>query len=89
MNFKESGDWEEAEDDAFPAVLAICNDPNAQKKLNRQMKHILYNDWDGGLIFATITMQQLETAAKPTDKIWLKIDADDEAEAMSLRELYS
>ena len=84
VNFKESGEWEEAEDDAFPAVLAICSDSNTQKKLSRQMKHILYNDWDGGLIFATITMQQLETATKPTDKLWLRIDADDEAEPSSL-----
>lgn len=83
VNFKESGDWEVEEDDAFPAMLAICSDPNTQKKLNRQMKHILYNDWDGGLIFATTTMQQLETATKPTDKLWLRIDADDEAEAVS------
>ena len=89
VNFKESGDWEEAEDDAFPTVLAICNDSNTQKKLNRQMKHILYNDWDGGLIFATTTIQQLEAATKPTDKIWLKIDADDEMEFMSLLGLYS
>ena len=65
VNFKESGDWEEEEDEAFPVVLAICNDPNAQKKLNRQMKHILYNDWDGGLIFATTTIQQLEAATQP------------------------
>jgi hypothetical protein len=33
-------------------------------------------------------MQQLETATKPTDKLWLKIDADDEAEAVSLLGLY-
>jgi hypothetical protein len=44
VNFKESGEWEEAEDDAFPAVLAICSDSNTQKKLNRQMRHILSND---------------------------------------------
>ena len=88
VNFKESGEWEEAEDDAFPAVLAICSDSNTQKKLNRQMRHILSNDWDSGLIFATTTMQQLETATKPTDKLWLKIDADDEAEAVSLLGLY-
>ena len=62
VNFKESGEWEEAEDDAFPAVLAICSDQNTQKKLNRQMRHILYNDWDGGLIFATTTKQQLYKA---------------------------
>ena len=87
VNFKESGDWEEEEDEAFPVVLAICNDPNAQKKLNRQMKHILYNDWDGGLIFATTTIQQLEAATQPAEKIWLKIDADYEAELVSFKQL--
>ncbi len=87
VNFKESGDWEEAEDDAFPAVLAICSDPNTQKKLSQQMKHILYNDWDGGLIFATTTKQQLYEATKPTGKLWLRIDAEDEAELVSLARL--
>ena len=82
VNFKESSDRQN--DEPYPAILAICEDTYTQKKLNRQMRHILYNDWDGGLIFATITMQQLETATKPTDKLWLRIDADDEAEPSSL-----
>ena len=85
VNFKESGDW--IEDAQFPAILAICEDTYAQKKLNRQMKRILYNAWDNDLVFATTTQKQLEIATKPTDKIWLRVDADDEAELMSLARL--
>lgn len=89
VNFKESGDWEEDEDDAFPAILAICSDPNTQKKLNRQMKHILNDAWDNDLVFATTTRKQLAEATKPTDKIWLRVDADYETELVSLRGLVS
>ena len=85
INFKESGDWQE--DEPYPAILAICGDAHAQKKLNRQMKHILYNAWDSDLIFATTTRKQLEEATKPTEKIWSKIDADYEEELTSLKRL--
>lgn len=85
VNFKESGDWEE--DEQFPAVLAICETVQLQKKLNRQMKRVLSDAWDDELIFATATNQQLNEATKPTDKVWSKIDADGEAELTSLRGL--
>jgi DNA-binding PadR family transcriptional regulator len=85
VNFKESGDWEE--DEQFPAVLAICKTLQLQKKLNRQMKRVLSDAWDDELVFATTTKQLLETATKPTDKVWSKIDADGEAELTSLRGL--
>lgn len=85
VNFKESGDWQE--DEPYPAILAICEDTYTQKKLNRQMKHILYNAWDDDLIFATATRKQLEESTNPTEKIWSKIDADYEAEAVSLAKL--
>lgn len=41
VNFKESEEWQE--DELFPAILAICEDKRTQKKLNRQMRHILDN----------------------------------------------
>ncbi|MGB4967358.1 MAG: replication-relaxation family protein [Candidatus Saccharimonadales bacterium] len=85
VNFKESGNWEE--DEQFPAVLAICENTQLQKKLNRQMKRILSDAWDDELIFATTTEQLLEAATKPTDKIWLKTDADDAPEPTSLKGL--
>lgn len=85
VNFKESGDWEE--DESYPAILAICEDTATQKKLNRQMKHILYNAWDNDVIFATTTRKQLNETTKPSEKIWCKIDADYEAEVMSLAKL--
>ncbi len=86
IKFKEEGEW--FEDTPFPAVLAICEDQKAQKKLNRQMKRILSDAWDDELVFATTTKRLLETAIKPTDKIWLKIDADDEPAISSLRSLF-
>lgn len=85
INFKESEDWQE--DEAFPAILAICEDERAQKKLNRQMKHILDEQWDEELVFATTTTEKLQEAGKPTDKIWSKVLSDDSPETMSLRGL--
>ena len=85
VNFKESGDWEE--DEPHPLILAICQDSHAQKKLNRQMKHIFNDAWDNDLVFATTTLKQLDEAIKPTAKIWCKIDADYEAELTSLKRL--
>ncbi|MBP7807540.1 replication-relaxation family protein [Candidatus Saccharibacteria bacterium] len=87
VNFKESGDW--IEDTPFPAILAICEDAYSQKKLNRQMKRILSDAWDDELIFATTTKQLLNDAAKPTDKIWSKIDVDDNGELITLKGLIS
>ena len=81
VNFKESGDWQE--DEPYPVILAICEDTYTQKKLARQMKRILNDE----LVFATTTRQQFENATKPTDKIWLRVDADDEAELLSLARL--
>lgn len=87
VNFKESGDWEDNEQ--FPAILAICENVQLQKKLNRQMKRILNEAWDDELIFATTTKQLLDEATKPTDKIWSRIDADDEAELVTLKGIIS
>ncbi|MGB3945537.1 MAG: replication-relaxation family protein [Candidatus Saccharimonadales bacterium] len=85
VKFKEGGEW--IEDTPFPAVLAICEDQKAQKKLNRQMKRILNDAWDDELIFVTTTKQLPNDATKPTEKIWSRIDADDDAEPMSLKGL--
>lgn len=85
VSFKESGDWKE--DEQFPAILAICESTQLQKKLNRQMKRILNDAWDDEFIFATTTKQQLYEATKPTDKIWSKVDADDGPELVSLKGL--
>lgn len=85
VNFKESGDWIDGEQ--FPAILAVCEDAYSQKKLGRQMKRILNNAWDDELVFATTTRKQLDEATKATDKIWLKVDLDNEAELVSLKGL--
>jgi DNA-binding PadR family transcriptional regulator len=85
VKFKEEGEW--IEDTPFPAILAICEDVYTQKKLNRQMKRILNDAWDDELIFATTTKQLLTGATKPTDKIWSRIDADDDLELASLKGL--
>ena len=87
VNFKESGDWKE--DERFPAILAICENTQLQKKLNRQMKRIFNDAWDDELIFATTTKQLLEAATKPIDKIWSKVDADDDPELKSFKGLIS
>lgn len=85
VNFKESGDWQE--DEPYPTILAICEDTYAQRKLGRQMKRIFNDAWDDELVFATTTRQQLQGAMKPTDKIWLRVELDDEAEHLSLKGL--
>jgi len=85
VKFKEEGEW--IEDTPFPPIVAICEDKRAQTKLNRQMKRILSDAWDDELIFATTTKQLLNEATKPTDKIWSKIDADDNPELTSLKSL--
>lgn len=86
VNFKDSGDW--LEDEPYPAILAVCEDEREQKKLNRQMKRILAEAWDDELIFATTTKQQLAAATKPTDKIWLRIELDDEPTKSTLSSLF-
>lgn len=85
VSFKESGEWQE--DEPYPAILAVCEDAYTQKKLSRQMKRILDDSWDDELVFATTTQKQLDEATKVTDKIWSKIDADYEAEVVSLAKL--
>jgi len=85
VNFKDSGDWQE--DEQHPAILAICEDERAQKKLNRQMRRILEEQWDEELVFATVTIDKLLQATKPTDKMWSKVEADDSPELMSLKSL--
>lgn len=72
VNYKDSGEWQE--DELYPAILAVCEDERSQKKLNRQMKRILDEQWDDELVFATTTRQQLEVATKPSEKIWYLID---------------
>lgn len=85
VNFKDSGDWQE--DQQYPAILAICQNEQTQKKLNRQMRHILDEQWDDELIFATTTRQQTEGATKATDRIWLRVEVDGELRSMSLKSL--
>lgn len=85
VNFKESDDWQE--DEPFPAILAICEDERSQKKLNRQMRRILDEQWDEELIFATTTRQRLMEATKATERIWLRIESDEELKSMSLTSL--
>ena len=85
VKFKDEGDW--YDDTLFPAVLAVCEDRRAQTKLNRQMKRILDEVWDDELVFATTTRQLLNDATKPTERIWSKVDADEEPVSVSLRSL--
>ena len=87
VNFKDSGDWQE--DEPFPAILAICEDERSQKKLNRQMRRILDEQWDEEFIFATTTIEKLQQVTKPTERIWLRIESDEELESMSLISLFS
>jgi len=87
VKFKEEGEW--IEDTPFPTILAICEDAYTQKKLNRQMKRIFNDAWDDELIFATTTKQLLNEATKPSDKIWSKIDSDDDPGLISLKGLTS
>ena len=84
VNFKDSGDWQE--DEPYLAILAICEDERTQKKLNRQMKHILDEAWDDELVFATTTRQHIEGATKAAEKVWYVVETD---EVRSLRSIHS
>jgi hypothetical protein len=87
VNFKESEEWQE--DELFPAILAICEDKRTQKKLNRQMRHILDEQWDEGLVFAATTVDKLQQATKPTNKLWLRVHADEQPTRHSLATLFA
>lgn len=92
VNFKDSGgkdgtEWQE--DEQFPAILAICQNEQTQKKLNRQMRRILDEQWDEELVFATTTRQQLMEATKPAQKVWLQIHSDEEPTKRSLNQLFA
>lgn len=87
VNFKDSGgkdgnEWQE--DEQYPAILAICKDERARKKLNRQMRRILDEAWDEELVFATTTTDKLQESIKPADKIWLRVEVDGEPKKMTL-----
>ena len=91
VNFKDSGNKDGKEwqaDEQYPAILAICEDEQVQKKLNRQMRRILDEQWDEELIFATTTRQQIGAATKATDRIWSKVEVDGESSNRSLAQLF-
>lgn len=77
INFKDSGEWQENEQ--YPAILAICENERTQKKLNRQMKRILDEQWDEELVLATTTVQKLEVTTKPNEKVWHQVGEDESA----------
>jgi DNA-binding PadR family transcriptional regulator len=85
VNFKAREDW--FENEHYPAILTICDNELAQKKLNRQIRRILNEQWDDELIFATTTTDKIQQAIKPADRIWSKIYADDNPEVVNLRNL--
>jgi hypothetical protein len=51
------------------------------------MKRILNDAWGDEFVFATTTKQLLNDATKPGDKIWSKIDADDDPALTTLKGL--
>lgn len=75
VSFKDSGGWQE--DELYPAILAICEDEQTQKKLNRQMKRILDEAWDDELVFATTTGLKIEKAARASEKIWYQVEEEE------------
>ncbi len=87
VNFKDSEEWQEGEQ--YPVILAICEDERAQKKLNRQMRRILDEQWDEGLVFAATTVDKLQQATKPTNKLWLRVHADEQPTRHSLATLFA
>ncbi len=72
--------WPEEAGD-LPTVLAICNDAQTQKKLNKQILYAL--DGTDDIAFATTTQEQLG-AATATGKPWQKITEDGEPVHISL-----
>ncbi len=88
LNDQENNGWLEGYD--YPYVLAICKDDTTQKKLNRQVIKALNENYiTDEITYATTTIERLRSATKPTDKIWSKVDLDDEPERLSLKNLYS
>lgn len=89
LNHQESDDWV-VDGQEYPYILAVCKDDKTQKKLNRQIIKALNENYISDEIsYATTTIDQLQKVTKPTDKLWSKVDPDDELEKLSLRNLYS
>lgn len=88
LNHQENEGWI-VDGQEYPYILAVCKDDKTQKKLNRQIIKALNENYiSDEITYATTTIEQLRKATKPTDKLWSKIDPDDELEKLSLRNLY-
>jgi hypothetical protein len=88
LTFAEEGEWNYDHGD-FPAILAICATKHDQKKLNRQMKKALNEMSDADdTPCGTTRLEQLMSATKAADKIWLKVTWGDEVKAVTFNGLY-
>jgi DNA-binding HxlR family transcriptional regulator len=87
LNHQENEGW--LDNDNYPCILTICKDPKNQKKLNKQIKKAINETGNEYVMFATTTLEKLNNATKPTNKIWSKIDEYEESEDMTLKNLYA
>ena len=86
IHYATDGDWPYEHGD-LPAVLALCLDEKAQKKLDRRILRAIEEEdmWDE-VTFATTTREQLDglTSATRKRKVWRKVDEEREPVYISL-----
>jgi hypothetical protein len=83
ITYAEEGDWP-TDKSAFPAVLIICENPRAQKKLNRQIRKALDESYEE-MIYATTIMELFMVSMQIKDKMWQTVD--EESNITTLAEL--
>ena len=86
MNHEENDGW--YDNTPYPYILAVCKDAKTQSKLNRQIKKALEEKYNDNLTYATTTISLFMKSQKTTERIWTKINQDDEPEEFSLKNLY-
>ncbi len=58
VDYAESGAWEET-GTALPAILAVCESPSLQKRLQKRIVTSVNNSWSDDLIFASAVKTEL------------------------------
>jgi hypothetical protein len=75
IEYAGSGEWSTTETD-FPAILAVCESPTLQKRLQKRITKSLDEAWDDELVFALATKAGLsavwQLASEPDELVALE-----------------
>jgi hypothetical protein len=67
-------------------MLSVCV-REYQSKLNRPTRKALDEMYEDELIFATTTQSKIMNSTSPSDRLWSKINIDDDIESVRLTDL--